>query len=43
MAAVGLNSSLRGMRAVGLKPLAVGLFAATLVGVLSASLILTFY
>ena len=35
MAAVGLGTSIKGLRAIGLKPLAVGLFSALLVGVVS--------
>ena len=43
MAAVGLNTSLSGMRTVGIRPLFVGLLAALLVGLISASLIFLFY
>ena len=43
MAAVGLNASLAGMRTAGLKPLAAGLAAATLVGLLSFTIIYSFY
>ena len=39
MAAVGLGTSIRGLKSIGLKPLAVGLFSALLVGGVSASLI----
>jgi len=43
MAAVGLNTSLSGIRAIGLRPLALGLAAAATVGVVSGSLITLFY
>ena len=39
MAAVGLGTSIRGLRTIGMKPLAVGLFSALLVGGVSLSLI----
>ncbi|GMR17528.1 MAG: putative sulfate exporter family transporter [Gammaproteobacteria bacterium] len=43
MAAVGLGTSIKGLRNIGLKPLAVGLFSALLVGGVSASLITVLY
>jgi len=43
MAALGLNTRLAGIRDTGRKPLALGLFAACTVGLLSFSLITTFY
>ncbi len=43
MAAVGLGTSLRGLRDIGLKPLAMGLVAALLVGGVSATLIALLY
>jgi uncharacterized integral membrane protein (TIGR00698 family) len=43
MAAVGLNTSLAGLKSVGFKPLGLGLAAAALVGVVSSSLIRIFY
>lgn len=43
MAAVGLNTSFAGLRSVGFKPLAVGLAAAALVGLVSSTLISIFY
>ncbi|MEM6663644.1 MAG: putative sulfate exporter family transporter [Pseudomonadota bacterium] len=39
MAAVGLGTSLRGLKSIGLRPLAVGLFSALLVGAVSVVLI----
>ncbi len=42
MAAVGLGTSLRGLRDIGLRPLLVGLASAALVGVMSWSLVLLF-
>ncbi len=39
MAAVGLGTSIRGLRSIGLRPLAVGLFSALLVGGVSLTLI----
>ncbi len=39
MAAVGLGTSIKGLRAIGLKPLGVGLFSAILVGAVSATLV----
>jgi uncharacterized integral membrane protein (TIGR00698 family) len=43
MAAVGLGTSVKGLRAIGLKPLAVGLFSAVLVGIVSYTLITLIY
>ena len=43
MAAVGLGTSIKGLVAIGLKPLGVGLFSAVLVGVVSISLITVLY
>jgi uncharacterized membrane protein YadS len=43
MAAVGLGTSIKGLRAIGLKPLAVGLFSALLVGVVSFTLVSLLY
>ena len=43
MAAVGLGTSIKGLRAIGLKPLAVGLFSALLVGIVSFTLISVLY
>jgi uncharacterized integral membrane protein (TIGR00698 family) len=43
MAAVGLGTSIRGLVSIGLKPLAMGLVAALLVGGVSATLITLFY
>jgi uncharacterized integral membrane protein (TIGR00698 family) len=43
MAAVGLGTSVKGLRAIGLKPLAVGLFSAVLVGIVSFALITLIY
>lgn len=43
MAAVGLGTSIKGLRDIGLKPLGVGLFSAVLVGVVSISLIEVLY
>ena len=43
MAAVGLGTSIRGLVAIGLKPLGVGLFSALLVGAVSATLIAVLY
>ena len=43
MAAVGLGTSVRGLVAIGLKPLGVGLFSALLVGAVSISLIKVLY
>ncbi|MBT8067091.1 MAG: putative sulfate exporter family transporter, partial [Gammaproteobacteria bacterium] len=40
MAAVGLGTSIKGLRAIGLKPLAMGLFSALLVGGVSVALIM---
>lgn len=43
MAAVGLGTSIKGLVSIGLKPLAMGLFAAVLVGGVSATLISLLY
>ncbi len=43
MASVGLGTSIKGLRDIGLKPLGVGLFSAVLVGVVSISLIKVLY
>lgn len=43
MAAVGLGTSIAGLRSIGLKPLAVGLFSAIVVGAVSVTLITLFY
>jgi uncharacterized integral membrane protein (TIGR00698 family) len=43
MAAVGLGTSIKGLRSIGLKPLAIGLFSALLVGGVSISLIKVLY
>jgi uncharacterized integral membrane protein (TIGR00698 family) len=43
MASVGLGTSIKGLKAIGLKPLGVGLFSAVLVGVVSISLISILY
>jgi uncharacterized membrane protein YadS len=43
MAAVGLGTSIAGLRRIGLRPLALGLFAALLVGGASATLITLLY
>lgn len=43
MAAVGLGTSIKGLKSIGMKPLAVGLFSALLVGGVSASLITVLY
>jgi len=43
MAAVGLGTSIKGLRAIGLKPLGVGLFSAVLVGVVSYTLVSLLY
>jgi uncharacterized membrane protein YadS len=42
MAAVGLTSMFAGMRSIGLRPFALGLFAAVLVGGVSFALISAF-
>ena len=39
MASVGLGTSVKGLRSIGMKPLAVGLFSAALVGGVSIALI----
>ena len=43
MAAVGLGTSIKGLRDIGLKPLGVGLFSAIVVGVVSAALVSLLY
>jgi uncharacterized membrane protein YadS len=43
MAAVGLGTSIHGLRKIGLKPLGVGLFSALVVGVVSVLLIKALY
>ncbi len=43
MAAVGLGTSIAGLRSIGLKPLGVGLFSAVVVGAVSVTLITLFY
>jgi uncharacterized membrane protein YadS len=43
MAAVGLGTSLSGIREIGLKPLGVGLFSAALVGAVSILLVTVLY
>lgn len=43
MAAVGLGTSVAGLRSIGLKPLGVGLFSAVVVGIVSVTLITLFY
>jgi uncharacterized integral membrane protein (TIGR00698 family) len=43
MAAVGLGTSIRGLRQIGLRPLAVGLFSALLVGAVSLGLTTLLY
>jgi len=43
MASVGLGTSIKGLRDIGLKPLGVGLFSAVLVGAVSMSLITVLY
>jgi uncharacterized integral membrane protein (TIGR00698 family) len=43
MAAVGLGTSVAGLKSIGLKPLGVGLFSAIVVGAVSATLITLFY
>ena len=43
MAAVGLGTSIAGLRTIGLKPLGVGLFSAVIVGVVSILLITLIY
>ncbi|MDH4254848.1 MAG: putative sulfate exporter family transporter, partial [Gammaproteobacteria bacterium] len=43
MAAVGLGTSIKGLKDIGLKPLGVGLFSAVLVGVVSITLISILY
>ena len=43
MAAVGLGTSIHGLRKIGIKPLLVGLFSALLVGVVSFTLVTVLY
>ena len=43
MASVGLGTSIKGLKEIGLKPLGVGLFSAVLVGVVSITLIKVLY
>jgi uncharacterized integral membrane protein (TIGR00698 family) len=43
MAGVGLGTSIKGLRAIGLKPLALGLVSALIVGLISAALITLIY
>ena len=43
MAGVGLGTSIKGLRSIGLKPLALGLVSALIVGIISAALITLFY
>ena len=43
MAAVGLGTSIRGLASIGLKPLAMGLVAALLVGGVSATMVTLLY
>lgn len=43
MASVGLGTSIKGLKEIGLKPLGVGLFSAVLVGAVSISLIKVLY
>ena len=43
MAGVGLGTSIKGLRSIGLKPLALGLVSALIVGLISASLITLLY
>jgi len=43
MAAVGLGTSIKGLKSIGLKPLGIGLFSAVLVGAVSISLITLLY
>jgi len=43
MAGVGLGTSIRGLRSIGLKPLMLGLVSALIVGVISATLITVLY
>ncbi len=43
MASVGLGTSIKALRSIGMKPLAVGLFSALLVGGVSAALITVLY
>jgi uncharacterized integral membrane protein (TIGR00698 family) len=43
MAGVGLGTSIKGLRSIGLKPLALGLVSALIVGIISTALIKTIY
>lgn len=43
MAGVGLGTSIKGLRSIGLKPLALGLVSALIVGLVSASLVTLLY
>jgi len=43
MAGVGLSTSIKGLRSIGLKPLALGLVSALIVGLISATLITVIY
>jgi uncharacterized integral membrane protein (TIGR00698 family) len=43
MAGVGLGTSIKGLRSIGLKPLALGLVSALIVGLISATLITVIY
>ena len=43
MAAVGLGTSVAGLKSIGFKPLGVGLFSAVVVGLVSILLITLFY
>ena len=43
MAGVGLGTSIKGLRAIGFKPLALGLVSALIVGLISVSLIKLIY
>jgi uncharacterized membrane protein YadS len=43
MAGVGLGTSIKGLRSIGLKPLALGLVSALIVGIISATLITLLY
>jgi uncharacterized membrane protein YadS len=43
MAAVGLGTNIKSLKSIGIKPLAVGLFSALLVGGVSATLITVLY
>lgn len=43
MAAVGLGTSIKGLKSIGMKPLGIGLFSALLVGGVSATLVTVLY